>query len=196
MTTPLASRVTVGLDLEGGRLARPLGSRDAPDIVPDLHESRIAMRTSIGDDAMRRLDAVDRDARLAQPQRAVLGVARVVEEERRPLAALLRLRGLHLDGDERAQHLGRARADQQRGVLGAHAPEAGQDLVHLARVRAGVEQRPRVAAADVVAGDDREPPQPLRARRRRRRRQGEQREQRGLGGNATQLRLPSSDSVP
>ena len=47
----------------------------------------------------------------------------------------------------------------------SHAAEAGEDVVDLAGVGAGVEQRPRVAAARVVAGHDREPAQrPARAR--------------------------------
>ena len=116
MTSPLASRGLVRLDLERGRLARALGARRG---APERQESRIAMRTSTGArDA--RLERIDRQARLAQAERAVLGVARVIEEERGVLAVLRRLGRLHLDGGQRA----RAAAPRWRRSAASRPPRA------------------------------------------------------------------------
>ena len=102
---PLASRGPSDWISNAGALRAPFVR---VDIAPDLHESRIAMRTSIGDEAMRALSPSI--GRRVSPRRsdAVLRVARVIEEQRRALAVLLRLGRLHLDGDDRAQELRRA----------------------------------------------------------------------------------------
>ena len=175
MTSPLASRGPSAWISNAGALRAPLVrvARRARFAGVEDRDAHVDRRRR---DA--RLDAVDRQARLSQAQGAVLGVARVIEEQRRaarraasprpPASRRRRSRSSSCDA---------LRADQQRRVFRAHATEAGEDVVDLARVGARVEERTRVAAARVVAGDDREPAQPLRARGRRRRRHGEQREQ-------------------
>ena len=74
--------------------------------------------------------------------------------------------------------------EESCGVVRAHAAEAREDVVDLARVGARVEQRPRVAAARVVAHDDGEAVQPLGARGRR---DAEERRERAGDGEAGPL---------
>ena len=124
------------------------------------------MRTSTGDAAMRALSDVDRRAasRRGAARRPWRGPSsrRTAPCARRGCCASAACISTATSALSSCDAL---RADQQRRVLGPHAAEAGEDVVDLARVGAGVEQRPRVAAARVVAGHDREPAQrPARAR--------------------------------
>ena len=93
-------------------------------------------------------------ARVAQAQVAVLGVARVVDEEHRllPLGVSEPFRQL---AERRANVVGRG-AGQEPRVLFADAADAGEDSENASSVPLGILERPGPGAAARVADDQRE----------------------------------------
>ncbi len=166
---PLGVARALRFDGERGGLARPLAaghrarSAGVEDDDPDVDRRR----------SDQPLERVDRQPRFAEAECAVLGVPRVIEEERGALAVAGRLGGLLFDPGQRRQHIAGAAVDDQVRVLAPHTAEPSEDVVDLAGVGAGIEQRAGVGAARVVAGDDGEPVQHVGARTGRRERRGE-----------------------
>ena len=124
------------LDLERRRLARALGAgehaRAAGVEDADAHVGG-RLRQAV-------LQRLERQLRVAQAERAVLGVAGEIDEQRHVLAALGGVARAPLHLAERAQEVVRAAVQEQRRVLGPHAAEADQDIVDLLRVVARVQQ--------------------------------------------------------
>ena len=158
---PLGVARALRLDLERRRLARALGAREHARAA-GVEDADAHVGGRLRQAALQRFQ---RQLRVAQAQRAVLGVAGKIDQQRDVLPALGGVAGAPLHLAERAQEVVRAAVEDQRRVLGPHAAEAVQDLVHLLGVVARVQQGTRVAAAGVIAGDHRETMQLVRARR-------------------------------
>ena len=161
----------LGRSHRAGSPPQNAGARRAPLVrvsEPERQESSTATRTSTGAARQPLLHRLQRQRRLAQPQRAVLRVPRVVEEEGGALAPGRGVARPPLQLSQRHQHRVRRVVQQQHRVGGLHAAQPHQHVVQALRVVLRVEQGPRTVAALVVAHEERETAQgPGRLQRQR-----------------------------
>ena len=104
----------------------------------------------------RRAQIGERQARVAQPQIAVLGVSRVVDEEQRLLAAIARGLRARRELVEPAEDLARIGVGEQARVLLANSAEAGEDAMDAPRIAFGVAQRAGAGATVGISHHERE----------------------------------------
>ena len=135
------------LHVEGGHGPHALHAGDGARLArieePDAHVGRRLLQ------ALAQL--AERQSGVAQPQLAVLGVPRVVDEEQRLLAVLARRSGPPVQIVESAADVPRVGAREQARVFLAHAAQADEDGVDAAGVALGVPELPRSRAALRVA---------------------------------------------
>ncbi len=131
--------VAGALHVEGGRRTHAFHSGDGARLArveqPDAHVRRRVLQ------ALAQLG--QRHAGVAQPQVAVLGVARVVDEEQRLLAAVARRPRAPFQIEQRAADVVGLGAGEQARVVLAHSSQPGEDGVDAPCVALGVPELPR-----------------------------------------------------